>query len=125
MKKPVQKRADRKAVTADRVVGANVRRLREDAGVTLAELADALNLSHQQVQKYETGANRISAGTIYALARFFAVPYDQLFEGADAAQDRDTDLIRARRKCHVIVDRARSGSTLEAMAKVLRAMSGD
>lgn len=122
---PVQKRADRKAVAADLVVGANLRRLRADAGVTLSELAEALSISHQQVQKYETGANRISAGTLYELARFFAVPYDQLFEGADAAQDEGADLIRARRKCHIIVDRAESSTSLEAMAKVLRAMSGD
>jgi transcriptional regulator with XRE-family HTH domain len=125
MKRPVQKRADRKAVAADLVVGANLRRLRADAGVTLSELAEALSISHQQLQKYETGANRISAGMLYELARFFVVPYDQLFEGADTAQDEDADLIRARRKCHIVVDRADSGATLEAMAKVLRAMSGD
>jgi transcriptional regulator with XRE-family HTH domain len=125
MKRPVQKRADRKAVAADLVVGANVRRLRTDAGVTLSELAEALSISHQQLQKYETGANRISAGMLYELARFFVVPCDQLFEGADTAEDVDADLIRARRKCHIIVDRADSGATLEAMAKVLRAMSGN
>jgi transcriptional regulator with XRE-family HTH domain len=125
MKMSEHKRADRKAVAADLVVGANVRRLRADAALTLSELAEALSISHQQLQKYETGANRVSAGMLYELARFFVVPVDQLFEGGDDEVSQETDLIRARRKCHAVIDRSDSQSRLEAMAKVLRAMSGD
>jgi transcriptional regulator with XRE-family HTH domain len=125
MTKPAKKRADRKATAADLVVGTNVRQLRADAGLTLSELAEALGISHQQLQKYETGANRISAGMLYELARFFVIPVDQLFEDSDAGGGEDTKLIRARRKCHAVIDQMDSQSKLEAMAKVLRAMSGD
>lgn len=118
------KRSDCKAIAADLVVGANVRQLRADAGLTLSELAEALGISHQQLQKYETGANRISAGMLYELARFFVIPVDQLFDGSDAEVCEDAELIRARRKCHAVIDRTDSKSKLEAMAKVLRAMSG-
>ena len=111
-------------MAADLVVGANVRQLRADAVLTLSELAEALGISHQQLQKYETGANRISAGMLYELARFFVIPVDQLFEGSDAEVSEDAELIRARRKCHAVIDRTGSKSKLEAMAKVLRAMSG-
>ena len=124
MKKSSKKRADRKAMAADLVVGANVRQLRADAVLTLSELAEALGISHQQLQKYETGANRISAGMLYELARFFVISVDQLFEGSDAEVSEDAELIRARRKCHAVIDRTGSKSKLEAMAKVLRAMSG-
>lgn len=106
-------------------MGANVRQLRADAGLTLSELAEALGISHQQLQKYETGANRISAGMLYELARFFVIPVDQLFEGSDAEISEDAELIRARRKCQAVIDRTESKLKLEAMAKVLRAMSGD
>jgi transcriptional regulator with XRE-family HTH domain len=112
-------------MAADLVVGANVRRLRADAGLTLSELAEALRISHQQLQKYETGANRISAGMLYELARFFVIPVDQMFEGGDGEISADAELIRARRKCHAAIDRTVSKSQLDAMAKVLRAMSGD
>ncbi|WP_291198184.1 helix-turn-helix transcriptional regulator [Hyphomonas sp.] len=125
MKKTGKKRANRKAVSADLVVGSKVRQLRADAGLTLSELAEALGISHQQLQKYETGANRISAGMLYELARFFVIPVDQLFEGSDAEISEDVELIRARRKCHAVVDRTDSKLKLEGMAKVLRAMSGD
>ena len=106
-------------------MGANVRQLRADAGLTLSELAEALVISHQQLQKYETGANRISAGMLYELARFFVISVDQLFEGSDAEVSEDSELIRDRHKCHAVIDRTASKSKLEAMAKVLRAMSGD
>ena len=106
-------------------MGANVRQFRADAGLTLSELAEALGISHQQLQKYETGANRISAGMLYELARFFVIPVDQLFEGSDAEVSKDAELIRSRRRCHAVIDRTDSTLKLEAMAKVLRAMSGD
>lgn len=112
-------------MAADLVVGANVHQLREDAGLTLSELAEALGISHQQLQKYETCASRISAGMLYELARFFVIPVDQLFDGIDAEVSEDAELIRARRKCHAVIDRTGSKLKLEAMAKVLRAMSGD
>lgn len=63
MKLPAKKRAHRKAIAADLVVGANVRQLRVDAGLTLLELAEALGISHQQLQKYETGASMKLART--------------------------------------------------------------
>jgi transcriptional regulator with XRE-family HTH domain len=37
-------------------------------------LADALDLTFQQVQKYEHGANRVSASRLAAMAKILAVP---------------------------------------------------
>ena len=52
-------------------------------GYTQESLAHQLDLSHQQVQKYETGANRISAGRLYELAKTLDVPIQYFFEGFD------------------------------------------
>ena len=52
----------------DRLVGGNVRRLRIQRNLTLSQMAGELGISHQQLQKYETGANRLSAGTLCAVA---------------------------------------------------------
>ncbi len=125
MAKQVKKRSDRKAIAADLVVGANVRRLRVESGITLAEMAEALGISHQQLQKYETGANRVSAGMLYELSRYFVMPIDALFDGSDENGDEDAALLQARRKCHSVIDRTSSHAALLAMAKVLRAMQGD
>lgn len=49
-------------------IGQRLRSLREGQGYTQKSLAKALDLSHQQVQKYETGANSISAARLFDLA---------------------------------------------------------
>ena len=58
----------RRAVDTDREIGLNIRRLRRAAGLSQAELANSLGLSYQQVQKYETGANRISVSRLMQIA---------------------------------------------------------
>lgn len=45
------------------------------------DLAKALNISYQQVQKYELGRNRISAGRLFALTSILGVPITFFFEG--------------------------------------------
>ena len=115
----------RKPLLADLVVGANIRRLRSEHGLTLHELASQLGMSHQQLQKYETVSNRVSAGVLYFIARSFSVPVDALFEGIDDTTGLDEAtkaLLLSRGKCHTIVDRASSVTVLTSMAKVLRAM---
>ena len=68
----------------DRLVGQNVRRLRLERGLTQDGIASALGISYQQVQKYESGANRISAGRLFEIARFFGVEVGgDLFEDVE------------------------------------------
>lgn len=66
---------------ADEKVGSNIRLRRTMLGLTQEQLASALNISYQQVQKYETGANRISAGRLYEIARHLNVEIGFFFEG--------------------------------------------
>ncbi len=61
-------------------VGARVWQRRKMLGMTQAKLADALGLTFQQVQKYENGANRISASRLYRLSGVFDVPVEHFFE---------------------------------------------
>jgi transcriptional regulator with XRE-family HTH domain len=65
----------------DQHVGERIRARRAELGLTQEQLAEALNVSYQQVQKYETGANRISAGRIFELARKLRVDVSYFFEG--------------------------------------------
>ena len=65
----------------DQHVGERIRTRRTELGLTQEQLAEALNVSYQQVQKYETGANRISAGRIFELARKLGVDVGYFFEG--------------------------------------------
>ena len=63
-------------------VGSRVRMQRVLAGMSQQKLGDELDLTFQQVQKYEKGTNRIGASRLWELGRIFAVPvqffYDDL-----------------------------------------------
>lgn len=71
----------------DRHVGRRVCEKRLALGYNQSDLARALGLTFQQVQKYEKGANRISASKLWDIARFFKVDTGYFFEGlADGVQ---------------------------------------
>ena len=67
----------------DAFVGEKIRDRRTNLGLTQERLAGSLQISYQQVQKYETGANRISAGRLFELARLLNVNVGYFFEGLD------------------------------------------
>ena len=67
----------------DAHVGERVRKRRTELGLTQEHLAVALKISYQQVQKYETGANRISAGRLYQIGRKLGLEVAYFFEGLD------------------------------------------
>ena len=70
--------------------------------MTQSALAEPLRLTYQQVQKYETGRNRISASTLWEIARALDVAPDFFFQGAslalasDGGQPRADELLRSR-----------------------------
>lgn len=69
-------------------VGARIRLRRRMQGVSQEKLADALGLTFQQVQKYERGANRVSASKLYEIAAALRAPVAYFFDGlADPTGD--------------------------------------
>ena len=59
-------------------------------GMSQSKIADALDLTFQQVQKYEKGSNRISAGRLLRLANLMNVSVLYFFEEAPGATDGKT-----------------------------------
>ncbi len=51
-------------------------------GMSQGKLADQLELTFQQVQKYEKGSNRIGAGRLHQLSHILDVPVSFFYEGA-------------------------------------------
>jgi len=60
-------------------VGSKVRALRLERQMSQEKLGDALGLTFQQVQKYEKGINRISAGRLQRIAAILEVPVSVFF----------------------------------------------
>lgn len=67
-------------------VGNRVRLRRKSLGKSQDALAGHLDLTFQQVQKYERGLNRISASKLFELARALQVTVAYFFEGYDDAE---------------------------------------
>ena len=73
----------RLAKRVDEHVGERIRQRRTMLGLTQEQLAAALDISYQQVQKYETGANRVSAGRLYEIATHLDVEMAFFFDGLE------------------------------------------
>lgn len=77
----------------DRHVGVRIRMRRKEMGVSQERLAEALGITFQQVQKYERGANRVSASKLWEIATSLKTPvayfYDGLSDRDAAAAQRD------------------------------------
>ena len=66
----------------DRIVGQRLRWRRRELRLTQEKLGELLNLTFQQVQKYEKGVNRISAGRLFEIAAALGVQVAYFYEGA-------------------------------------------
>lgn len=61
-------------------VGARLRLKRKIAGISQVELAAAIGVTFQQIQKYEAGTNRISASSLHAAAAALKAPIAWFFQ---------------------------------------------
>ena len=71
-------------------LGKRLRRRRRLLGLTQQQLADAVGVRFQQIQKYECGANRISAARLWRLSEALEVPVGYFYDGLTLGESRDT-----------------------------------
>lgn len=62
-------------------VGKRLRRRRRLLGLTQQNLAEQVGIRFQQIQKYECGANRVSAARLFELSEALSVPIQYFYEG--------------------------------------------
>src|SRR4051794_28707279 len=65
----------------DRTIGQTIRRLRTEAGMSQGALGAAANVTFQQLQKYESGTNRVSVARLAQFAEALDVPVVALLDG--------------------------------------------
>ncbi|MCT4685525.1 MAG: helix-turn-helix domain-containing protein [Roseicyclus sp.] len=71
-------------------VGKRVRHRRWMVGMTQQQLAEKVGIKFQQIQKYETGMNRISASRLWDISEALSVPVAYFFDGMDGAEAAQT-----------------------------------
>src|SRR3954462_3839320 len=78
----------------DVAVGARIRLLRKVRGLSQQALAQAAGVTFQQIQKYERGANRVSASMLTRIAKTLGVPVAEMF-GENSASSGAVDEVAA------------------------------
>jgi transcriptional regulator with XRE-family HTH domain len=80
-------------------LGRRLRRRRRLLGLTQQQLASAVGIRFQQIQKYECGANRISAARLWQLAEALEIPVGYFYDGLTenpARKEREPVVAEAR-----------------------------
>lgn len=78
------------------VVGRNLKNIRMRYGWSQTHLAEVLNITTQQVQKYEIGKNRIPLEHIHTLKTRLGITYEDFFVGLGEAEYKEEDAERIR-----------------------------
>jgi transcriptional regulator with XRE-family HTH domain len=79
----------RKATPVDEAIGRQIRKRRRMLGISQYQLAQAIGIASQQIQKYEIGANRLSASRLVAIAEALEVPIAWFFRNVQSAAQRE------------------------------------
>ena len=109
-KPPIRKR---RAGAEDVEIGRKIRALRLERGLTQSGLAEGIDLTFQQVQKYEKGANRVSAGRLQRIADMLNIPVMFFYGGMSSRPKKreggDPDFSFMQTRGAVRIMRAYSG----------------
>lgn len=81
--KSQKKEAKGRADGIDRLVSKRLKLRRMMLGLSQQDLGQAVDVSIQQIQKYEKASNRISSGKLFTLSKFLKVPVSYFFEQGD------------------------------------------
>ena len=77
------------AIEIDYYIGKRLRRRRRVLGLTQQQLGDRLGIRFQQVQKYECGANRISAARLWYLANALETDIKYFYDGFEEVPSKE------------------------------------
>lgn len=109
----------------DRYVGMQVRAARRELKLTQGALGQMLDITFQQVQKYERGVNRISSGKLYEIAGVLKRPLEYFYPPQECEVDvneaRSEALLRSdlQKACKSMVDQVAGIDDLQAFKRIL------
>ena len=67
-------------ILTSREIGERMRELRKRRGLTQEQLAEIVDVTFQQIQKYENGSNRLNADKLQTIAQALSVPVSAFFD---------------------------------------------
>jgi len=106
----MRKTKPKQSTPVDQGIGSRIALLRTANGLSQSQLAEALGISFQQVQKYEAGKNRVGAGRLQAIADRLGVSVATFFE--DTTQPPPDDAIEMLLHSDGAIDLLRAYATI-------------
>lgn len=97
-------RKTERADEIDKHIGKKIREQRENLGYTQSRLAEDIQVSYQQIHKYEHGSNRISAGRLWLIAEALKMPVQYFYEGIEPGSQ---GLVIADKESRICLELAR------------------
>jgi transcriptional regulator with XRE-family HTH domain len=82
-------RSNKEVDKFNKVIGEKIFSLRLGKGISRHELSKSIGITHQQLQKYEKGENRVSAGRLILIAKALNVTPAYFYENIDIANDQE------------------------------------
>ena len=82
-------RRDIKSSRIDKFIGNKILHLRESKGITRQKLADKINVTYQQLSKYEKGIDRISVSRLVLISKALSKNVSYFFAGVDSLEGFD------------------------------------
>lgn len=67
----------------DKIISQRLKAKRLMLGMSQKDICEVLNVTVQQVQKYEKATNRISSGKLYKIAQFYKVPLTYFYDESE------------------------------------------
>jgi len=113
----------RRATAEDVAIGQKLRALRLDRGLSQGALAGEIGVTFQQLQKYEKGANRVSAGRLVRIAAALGVPVTAFYDAAARRKSERGGLPYLQSAGAVRLVRAYAGIAQRAPKAALRTLA--
>lgn len=86
-------------------VGKRIRHRRWMVGMTQQQLGEIVGIKFQQIQKYETGMNRVSASRLWDIAAALDVPINFFFEGIEDGAIAKHDIVEEQPRGDLLADK--------------------
>ncbi len=90
-------------IEVDKFIGKKIYSLRLALGYSRQQLSEVIGVTHQQLQKYEKGTNRISVGRLVLIAKALSKEISYFYEGLDS--DNHEELITQHQRMCIEVSR--------------------
>ena len=116
----------READAVDRAVGRRIAARRAALGKSQSALATEVGVSFQQLQKYETGQNRVSASRLHRIALVLGAPVGEFFpeDGAEPDEARTPPVLTTEARAVLAAfERIRAAPVRKAVARIVAALA--